>query len=98
MRETSRREFLKGALAGAASLTMAGVLSACGANPDPTPTPSTDPAPQKGTYTPGTYKATAQGYASEVTVTMTFTPRVSPTWRSTSRGRPPTWEARSVRR
>lgn len=72
MRETSRREFLKGALAGAASLTMAGVLSACGANPDPTPTPSTDPDPVKGTYTPGTYKATAQGYSSEVTVTMTF--------------------------
>ena len=72
MRETSRREFLKGALAGAASLTMAGVLSACGANPDPTPTPSADPTPGKGTYTPGTYKATAQGYASEVTVSMTF--------------------------
>ena len=74
MKTTSRREFLKGTLAGAASLTLAGVLSACGADSKPTPTPAADPTPPagKGTYTPGTYKATAQGYASEVTVSMTF--------------------------
>lgn len=54
MKTTSRREFLKGALAGAASLTMAGVLGACGADTKPTPTPGADPTPGKGTYTPGT--------------------------------------------
>lgn len=68
MKTTSRREFLKGTLAGAASLTLAGVLSACGSDPETTPTPEA----AKGTYTPGTYSATAQGYDSEVTVTMTF--------------------------
>ncbi len=80
MKKTSRREFLKGTLAGAASLTLAGVLGACGtdtqATPTPdaaTPTPAPAPTPAaKGIYTPGTYKATAQGYDSEVTVSMTF--------------------------
>ncbi len=69
MKKTSRREFLKGTLAGAASLTLAGVLGACGtdtqATPTPdaaTPTPAPAPTPAaKGIYTPGTSKATAQG-------------------------------------
>ena len=72
MKTTSRREFLKGTLAGAASLTLAGVLSACGADSKPTPAADLTPTAGKGTYIPGTYKATAQGYDSEVTVSMTF--------------------------
>ena len=55
----SRRDFLKGALAGtaAAALTSVSGISAF--------------AEEKGIYTPGTYSATAQGMGT-VTVTMTF--------------------------
>ncbi len=82
MKETSRRDFLKGALAGAASLTLAGVLGSCGddaAAPAVSPTPKATPTPTPtppgaqagGLYAPGTYSATAKGMA-DVTVTMTF--------------------------
>ena len=57
----SRRSFLKGSLAGAATLAMAGV--GLGA---------TAFAEEKGIYTPGTYSATARGIGSDVKVTMTF--------------------------
>ena len=55
----SRRDFLKGALAGTATVALA---SATGI---------TAFAEEKGIYTPGTYSATAQGMGT-VTVTMTF--------------------------
>ena len=67
-KELSRRDFLKGTAAGALSLAAVGVLSACGGEKaDPTPTPAAG-----GTYTPGTYSATVKGYASFITVKMTF--------------------------
>ena len=60
MKELSRRDFLKGALAGtaAAALTTVTGVSAF--------------AEEKGIYTPGTYSASAKGIGSDVTVTMTF--------------------------
>ena len=61
MSNLSRRDFLKGSLAGAASLAMAGVgLGAVNAK-----------ASAAGLYTPGTYSATATGMGT-VTVTATF--------------------------
>ena len=61
MSNLSRRDFLKGSLAGAASLAMAGVgLGAVNAK-----------ASADGLYTPGTYSATATGMGT-VTVTATF--------------------------
>ena len=61
MSELSRRDFLKGSLAGAASLAMAGVgLGALNGR-----------AAADGIYTPGTYSATATGMGT-VTVTATF--------------------------
>ena len=61
MSELSRRDFLKGSLAGAASLAMAGVgLGALNAK-----------ATAAGIYTPGTYSASAVGMGN-VTVTATF--------------------------
>ena len=72
----SRRTFVKGLAAGAASIATLGVLSnvemkypaensgsAAGTIPVPAGNMS---------YTPGTYSATAKGIASDVTVTMTF--------------------------
>ncbi len=60
MKELSRRDFLKGALAGtaAAALTTVTGVSAF--------------AEEKGIYAPGTYSATAKGIGSDVKVTMTF--------------------------
>ena len=60
MKNISRRDFLKGALASSATLAAASVIGV--------------PvfAGEKGKYTPGTYSATAKGIASDVTVTMTF--------------------------
>lgn len=55
----SRRNFLKGSLAGAAAVTLSG-LGVGGI------------AMAEGIYTPGTYSASAKGIASDVTVTMTF--------------------------
>ena len=61
MSQLSRRDFLKGSLAGAASLAMAGVgLNSLNAK-----------AAADGIYTPGTYSATATGMGT-VTVTATF--------------------------
>ena len=59
MKELSRRSFLKGALAGAASVAAVGVAGV----------PALVRA--EGIYTPGTYSAQAQGMGT-VTVTMTF--------------------------
>ena len=60
MKFISRRDFLKGALAGsaAAALTSVTGISAF--------------ADEKGIYNPGTYSATAKGIGSDVKVTMTF--------------------------
>ncbi|MBQ6374528.1 MAG: FAD-binding protein [Clostridia bacterium] len=55
----SRRNFLKGSLAGAAAVTLTG-LGVGGI------------AVAEGIYTPGTYSAAAKGIAGDVTVTMTF--------------------------
>ncbi len=61
MSDISRRDFLKGSLAGAASIAMAGIgLGAVNAK-----------AHAAGIYTPGTYSATAEGMGT-VTVTATF--------------------------
>lgn len=60
MKQPSRREFLKGMLAGAAGLSMSGVLGTCLAESE------------RGTYVPGTYSAVSKGISSDVTVTMTF--------------------------
>ncbi len=77
-KKLSRRDFLKGTLAGTASLATAGLLSACGGDGSQTsPTPSLSPTPTPsqalsgGLYTPGTYSSQAQGMGT-VTVTMTF--------------------------
>ena len=74
MKDISRREFVKGALAGAAGLTMAGILGGCGDNSQSGSGSSSVPASgaARGTYTPGTYSATSAGFSSDVTVTMTF--------------------------
>lgn len=56
----SRRDFLKAAALGAVGTGALGILSGCSTN-----------ATTKGTYTPGTYTATAKGMG-DVTVTMTF--------------------------
>ncbi|MBQ1493101.1 MAG: FAD-binding protein [Blautia sp.] len=61
MKTMTRASFLKSALAGAASVAATGILGQVSAF-----------AEEKGTYTPGTYSATAKGMESDVTVTMTF--------------------------
>ena len=77
--EISRRTFIKGLAAGAASVATLGVLqgveysvgnkpAAPGSGPAGTPTPAVSGM----TYTPGTYTASARGIGSDVTVTMTF--------------------------
>lgn len=83
----SRRNFIKGIVAGAASVATLGVLQACeystqagaaagGAAAGGAATEGTaagGAAAGTGlTFTPGTYSATAKGIASDVTVTMTF--------------------------
>ncbi len=60
MKELSRRDFLKGALAGTAAAALTSVTGV------------TAFAEEKGIYTPGTYSATAKGIGSDVKVTMTF--------------------------
>ncbi len=57
----SRRDFLKGMAAGTAGVTLSAYTGL---------TPFASEA--AGTYTPGTYTASAKGIASDVTVTMTF--------------------------
>ncbi|MCC8100783.1 MAG: FAD-dependent oxidoreductase [Clostridiales bacterium] len=62
----SRRDFLKSAAAGAATLAASGMLSGLVHAEEAASTV------EGALYTPGTYTATAQGMESEVTVTMTF--------------------------
>ena len=57
----SRRDFLKGALAGSAAVALSSVAGVSAFADD-----------AKALYTPGTYSATAKGIASDVKVTMTF--------------------------
>ena len=69
----SRRDFLKGMVAGAASVAGYGVLTACGnkqAAPAVTEAPAA--AAAEAIYTPGTYTAACKGIASDVKVEMTF--------------------------
>ena len=76
----SRRTFVKGLAAGAASVAALGVLGsvemkypADGAGSDAGAGAGTIPVPAGNmSYTPGTYSASAKGIASDVTVTMTF--------------------------
>ncbi|MCD7929817.1 MAG: FMN-binding protein, partial [Clostridiales bacterium] len=75
----SRRDFIKGMAAGAASVVTLGVLQACEANASSASATSSTAASSSGStaassmsYTPGTYSASAAGIASDVTVTMTF--------------------------
>jgi len=56
----SRRDFLRGAAAGVTTFAAASLFGASAF------------AEGEGTYTPGTYTASAQGISSDVTVTMTF--------------------------
>ena len=71
----SRRDFLKGVVAGAVSAATIGVLQGCQNQPAAAPTtvPETTAAPTAaaGIYTPGTYTATADGIG-KVTVTATL--------------------------
>ena len=60
----SRRDFLKGAAAGALGLAAVS-LTGCAVNDAP--------AASKGIYTPGTYSASVKGYSSYIQVEMTFT-------------------------
>lgn len=82
-KQISRRTFIKGLAAGAASVATLGVLqkveySMENADTGSANTPGfspagTTPAPVGNmSYTPGTYSASAKGIASDVTVTMTF--------------------------
>ena len=82
-KQISRRTFIKGLAAGAASVATLGVLqkveySMENADTGSANTPGfspagTTPAPAGNmSYTPGTYSASAKGIASDVTVTMTF--------------------------
>ena len=71
----SRRDFLKGVVAGAVSAATVGVLQGCQNQASaPAAVPETTaPAAPAGLYTPGTYTASAQGCLSEVGVTVTIT-------------------------
>lgn len=73
--EISRRTFIKGLAAGAASIATLGVLQKVeySINSGASSAPAAVPAASSGmTFTPGTYSASAKGIASDVTVTMTF--------------------------
>ncbi|MCD8354534.1 MAG: twin-arginine translocation signal domain-containing protein, partial [Clostridiales bacterium] len=72
----SRRDFIKGMAAGAASVVTLGVLQACesGMSSTAASTSSSTAASSSGTtaassmsYTPGTYSASAAGISSDVT-------------------------------
>ena len=90
----SRRDFLKGVVAGAVSAATVGVLQGCqheaAAAPVTTAPAATTPAPTGGAaiFTPGTYSASAKGIASDVKVTMTLdrkSTRLNSSHRSLSR-------------
>ena len=74
----SRRTFVKGLAAGAASVAALGVLGSVemkysAEGSDAGSGAGTIPVPAGNmSYTPGTYSASAKGIASDVTVTMTF--------------------------
>ncbi len=82
----SRRDFLRGAAAGALGLAAVGLTgcqapAASAATPanttaaDPASaaeTPAAGTAAAGGTYTPGAYSATVKGYSSYITATLTF--------------------------
>ncbi len=79
-KELSRRDFLKGAAAGTASLALMGILTACSSDSsaadtsaaDETTAAETAAAAADDLYTPGTYSATEDTSYSSITVTMTF--------------------------
>lgn len=79
-KEISRRTFLKGIVAGAASVATVGLLQkleysvggTSGAADSAAGGSTAEPVALDLTYTPGTYSATAKGISSDVTVTMTF--------------------------
>ena len=70
MNKISRKGFLKLAAAAAMSGVPAGALAACNAASSSTAAPAASGA--AGTYIPGTYEGTAEGFSSTVKVTMTF--------------------------
>ena len=73
----SRRDFLKGSVAGAATAALVGLGIANPPKPkapEPTPAPTADLSLPE-IYTPGTYSASAKGISSDVKVTMTFDSR-----------------------
>lgn len=78
--QISRRTFIKGLAAGAASIATLGVLQRCEYSTSQAGGSSSaggsgsggGAAPLDLSYTPGTYSASARGIASDVTVTMTF--------------------------
>ncbi|MDO5336618.1 MAG: FAD-dependent oxidoreductase [Eubacteriales bacterium] len=74
--EISRRTFIKGLAAGAASLATLGVLQkieySVGSGSKDSASAAVPAASSGLTFTPGTYSASAKGIASDVTVTMTF--------------------------
>ena len=67
MKHISRQSFIKAAAAAAMSGVTAGALAAC-----QKASSSTAASGAEAVYTPGTYTATAEGYHSTVTVTVTF--------------------------
>lgn len=74
MKNISRRDFLKGALAGTASMAAAGILGACSSETAASTAASTSAdatTASAGLYTPGTYSSKATGMG-DVIVTMTF--------------------------
>ena len=74
--QISRRTFIKGLAAGAASVATLGVLQKVEYSINNKPSTSgggtAAPAVSNMNYTPGTYSASARGINSDVTVTMTF--------------------------
>ncbi|MDE7243352.1 MAG: FAD-dependent oxidoreductase [Oscillospiraceae bacterium] len=73
--QISRRTFVKGLAAGAASIATLGVLQGVEYSMQNKPAgggAAITPAVSNMTYTPGTYSASARGINSDVTVTMTF--------------------------
>lgn len=72
-KQISRRTFIKGLAAGAASVATLGVLQKVEYSVSSKGAESVKPTATSGlTFTPGTYSASARGIASDVTVTMTF--------------------------
>ena len=66
-KDMNRRGFLKYAAASALGMGALGVMTGCSSE-----TASSAASGSGAVYTPGSYTATAKGYASDVTVTVTF--------------------------